>query len=157
MIKVMVFVTVALIVLSFSLAAEERSSPVISDLKVDPSSGPPGTIYTVSVRIMNPRDPKDIVEVLHEVRENVESMDVPIRDDGLEGDAVRGDGAYTGRSVVPRTAAKQTHRFEVFIQDKEGRKSNVLEYRFTVLERGSDIKLPYNHKSWGFLHHQDML
>jgi len=133
MIKVMVFVVVALIAMSFPLAAEEILGPVISDLKVDPSSGPPGTIYTISVRIVSPRDPKDIVEVLHQVREDVESMDVPIRDDGLEGDAVRGDGIYTGRSVVPRTAAKQTHRFEVFIQDKAGRKSNVLEYRFTVL------------------------
>lgn len=29
--------------------------------------------------------------------------------------------------------ARQTHRFEVFVQDQAGRKSNVLEYRFTVL------------------------
>jgi len=135
MIKETVFVAVALIALSFTLAAEERTDPVISDLNVDPSSGPPGTIYTISVRIVSPRDPEGIVEVLHQVRENEESIDVPIRDDGLEGDAVRGDGVYTGRSVVPRTAAKQTHRFKVFIRDKAGRKSNVLEYRFTVINR----------------------
>jgi len=133
MIKVMVFVAVTLTVPSFPLPAEERPGPVISNLKVDPSSGPPGTIYTISVRIVSPRDPKDIVEVLHQVRENVESLDVQIHDDGLEGDAVRGDRVYTGRTAVPRTAAKQTHRFEVFIQDKAGRKSNVLEYRFNVL------------------------
>jgi len=74
MIKVMVLVAVALIAMSFSLTAEERPHPVISDLKVDPSSGPPGTVYTISVRIVSTRDPKDIVAVLHQVREDIESM-----------------------------------------------------------------------------------
>jgi hypothetical protein len=132
--KVMILVFAALLAMSFSLAAEERSGPVISDLKVDPLSGPPGTVYTISIRIVSPRNTEDIVLVLHQVRENMESIDVPIRDDGLEGDAVKGDRVYAGRSVVPRTAAKRIHRFELFIQDKAGRKSNVLEYRFTVLK-----------------------
>jgi len=64
----------------------------------------------------------------------MEKIEVAIHDDGLEGDAVKGDGRYTGRIMVPETAAQQTHRFEVYIHDTAGRTSNVLEYRFTVLK-----------------------
>jgi hypothetical protein len=55
----------------------------------------------------------------------------------VDGDAVRGDARYSGRIVVPQTAAQQTHRFKVYIHDKAGRMSNVLEYRFTVLKDAS--------------------
>jgi hypothetical protein len=113
--------------------AAQAGGPVISDLRVEPSSGPPGSTYTISVRIESPRNPDEIVPVLNEVRENQEKIEVGIRDDGLHGDAVRGDGRYTGQIAVPQTAAQQTHRFQVYIHDTAGRMSNVLEYRFTVL------------------------
>ncbi|HUK57577.1 MAG TPA: choice-of-anchor X domain-containing protein [Nitrospiria bacterium] len=132
--KVTALVAVALTAMSCSLAAGQGAGPVILDLAVDPSSGPPGTVYTISVRIESPRDPKAIVPLLYQVREGAEKIEVAIHDDGLDGDAAKGDGRYTGRSVVPDTAAQKTHRFEVFIRDKAGRKSNVLEYRFTVLK-----------------------
>ena len=127
-------VVLALMTLSVSSAAGQATGPVISDLRVEPSSGPPGSAYTVSVRVERPRDPKEIVPILIEVRENLEKIEVTINDDGLDGDAVRGDGRHTGRIVVPQTAAQQTHRFKVYIHDKAGRMSNVLEYRFTVLK-----------------------
>ena len=130
--NIIALIVLFLIAVSFSVAAEP--APVISDLKVNPSSGPSGTVYTISVRIVRPQDPRDLVAVLHQLREGVEPIDVPIHDDGQEGDAVKGDGIYTGRSSVPGTATKGTHRFEVFIEDKTGGKSNVLEYRFTVLK-----------------------
>jgi hypothetical protein len=130
--KLIALVVLFLIEASLSVAA--GPAPFISDLKVDPSSGPSGTVYTISVHIVRPQDPGNIEAILHQLREGVESIDVPIRDDGLEGDAVKGDGIYTGRSSVPGTASKGTHRFEVFIEDKTGGKSNVLEYRFTVLK-----------------------
>jgi hypothetical protein len=59
---------------------------------------------------------------------------VPINDDGLSGDVSRGDGIYTGINFVPESAERKTHIFQVFVRDKAGNKSNVLEYRFTVLE-----------------------
>ena len=130
--KIIALVVLFLIEVSLSVAA--GPAPVISDLKVDPSSGPSGTVYTISVRVVRPKDPRDLVAILHQLREGAESIDVPIRDDGMEGDPVKGDGIYTGRSSVPATASKGTHRFEVFIEDKTGVKSNVLEYRFTVLK-----------------------
>ncbi|MBI3597008.1 MAG: hypothetical protein HY203_07655 [Nitrospirae bacterium] len=132
--KVTALVALALMTLSYSSAAGQGPGPVISDLRVEPSSGPPGSAYSISVRIENPRDPKEIIPILNEVRENMEKIEVTIHDDGLDGDAVKGDGRYTGRIVVPGTAAQQTHRFEVYIHDKAGRISNVLEYRFTVLK-----------------------
>jgi len=129
-----ILLALALMMLSFSSATGQGSGPVISDLRVEPSSGPPGSSYTLSVRIEKPRDPREIVPILNEVRENMEKIEVAIHDDGLDGDAVRGDGRYSGRIVVPETAAQQTHRFKVFIHDKAGRMSNILEYRFTVLK-----------------------
>jgi hypothetical protein len=131
---VVTLVVLSLLAIALPLAAQERSGPLISNLTVHPSSGPPGTHYTISVRIVRPRDPKNIVAILHQIREARESDDIPIHDDGTEGDPVKGDGIYTGRSTVPSTAAKKTHHFEVFILDTSGRKSNVLEYQFTVLQ-----------------------
>jgi hypothetical protein len=130
---VMALVALSLLAMALPLAAQERTGPLISDLTVYPSSGPPGTDYTISVRIVSPRNPKEIVAVLHQKREMIESDDIPIHDDGVGGDAVNGDEIYTGHSTVPSTAAKKTHHFEVFILDTSGRKSNVLEYQFTVL------------------------
>jgi hypothetical protein len=130
---VMALVVALLLAMTLPLAAEEPSGPLISDLTVHPSSGPPGTDYTISVRIVSPRNPNEIVPVLHQLREMRESDDIPIHDDGTEGDAVKGDGIYSGQSAVPNTAAQRTHRFDVFILDASGRKSNVLEYHFTVL------------------------
>jgi hypothetical protein len=114
----------------------ESPPPVISELKVSPMSGPGGTVYHISVRVTAP---EGIVPLLHQKREAKETVDTPIRDDGLQGDAEKGDGIYTGRNDVPATAAKQVHRFEVFVQDQRGRKSNVLEYRFTVVEGGRSL------------------
>lgn len=130
---VMVLVALSFLAMALPLAAQERSGPLISDLTVHPSSGPPGTDYTISVRIVSPRNPKEIVPVLHQLRERRESDDLPIHDDGLESDAVKGDGIYSGHNTVPNTAAEKTHHFDVFIFDTSGRKSNVLEYHFTVL------------------------
>jgi hypothetical protein len=123
--------------LPLSSTAGQGAGPVISDLRVEPSSGPPGSTYTISVRIESPRDPKEIVPILNEMRENQEKIEVTINDDGIEGDSVKGDGRYSGRIVVPQTAAQQTHRFKVYIHDKAGRMSNVLEYHFTVLKDSS--------------------
>jgi len=132
---VMALVAMLLLTMALPLAAEESSGPLISDLTVHPSSGPPGTDYTISVRIVSPRNPNEIIPVLHQLREMRESDDIPIHDDGLEGDAVKGDGIYSGQNTVPNTAAQKTHHFDVFILDTSGRKSNVLEYHFTVLNK----------------------
>ena len=126
-----------LMTLSSSPAAGQGPAPVISDLRVEPSSGPPGSVYTITVRIETPRDPKEVVPILNELRENMEKIEVAINDDGLDGDAVKGDGRYTGRITVPQTAAQHTHRFQVYIHDTAGRTSNVLEYQFTVLKDAS--------------------
>ena len=110
----------------------DTPEPVISELKVTPVSGPAGTIYSISIRITGP---EEIIPLLHQRREGKETIDTPLWDDGLHGDAEKGDGIYTGRSDVPPTAAKRVHHFKVFVKDKAGRKSNVLEYEFTVLAR----------------------
>jgi len=117
-----------------SPAAGQDPTPVISDLRVAPSYGSPGSSYTISVRIDNPPSPEEIVPILYENRENMEKIEVKIHDDGLDGDEVKRDGRYTGRIEVPQTAAQETHHFKVYILDKAGRMSNVLEYQFTVVK-----------------------
>ncbi len=113
------------------IALIEPPGPVISDLTVSPLSGPTGTVYRISLRIASR---SGVVPLLRQVREGRETISVPLRDDGREGDVSKGDGIYTGHSGVPPTAARQTHHFEVYIEDEGGRKSNPLEYLFTVLE-----------------------
>ena len=123
----------ALITLACASAAGQAAGPVISDLRVEPSYGPPGSAYTISVHTETPRDPKEIAPILKEETEKMEKIEVPIRDDGFDGDALRVDGRYTGRIVVSQTAAQKTNHFKVYIHDTAGRVSNVLEYHFTVL------------------------
>src|SRR5579884_1669180 len=124
-----VILVLMVLVIPFPVSLVEPPHPVISDLRVSPTSGPTGTVYILSLRITSLGE---VVPLLHQIREGHLENDVPLRDDGLEEDVEKGDGIYTGRSGVPPTAAKQTHHFEVFIQDKMGRKSNVLNYQFTV-------------------------
>ncbi|TAK08630.1 MAG: hypothetical protein EPO39_04155 [Candidatus Manganitrophaceae bacterium] len=131
MLKQIAWVFIPLMVNLSPVSVIEPPDPVISNLQVSPSSGPVGTTYTLSLRITSLGE---IVPLLHQMREGKEAIDVSLRDDGLGEDAKKGDGIYTGHIGVPLTAAKQIHRFEVFVQDKTGRKSNVLEYRFTVVE-----------------------
>lgn len=125
------FIFFALIAIPLPISVVEPPNPVISDLNVSPAAGPVGSVYTISLRITSQGG---VIPLLHQMREGREAISVPLRDDGLEGDAAKGDGVYIGHSGVPPTAAKQTHRFEVFVQDRAGRKSNMLEYRFTVLK-----------------------
>ncbi len=123
-----------IILMIVTLISVLGESPMISEMKVNPIDGPTGTKYTISLRIAHPQGSGHIVEVLYQIREAGEAIEVLLRDDGLGGDLEKEDGIYSGRSVVPRTAARQTHRFEVFVRDKSGHKSNILEYRFTVLD-----------------------
>jgi len=132
--KQLASILIPLVAFGLSQAAViEPPNPLISELRVSPPSGPTGTIYKISLRVTSQAG---IVPLLHQLREGKEAISVPLRDDGLDGDAVKGDGIYTGHSGVPPKAARQTHRFEVFVQDHEGRKSNLLEYLFTVVEGG---------------------
>lgn len=132
MFKQIASIFIPLMALNLSpISIVESPSPVISDLNISPAAGPAGSTYTVSLRIASQGG---VVPLLHQVREGREEIDLPLRDDGLEGDEKKGDGIYVGHGGVPPRAAKQTHRFEVFVQDQAGRKSNVLEYQFTVLK-----------------------
>ncbi|HIE66099.1 MAG: choice-of-anchor X domain-containing protein [Nitrospira sp.] len=116
------------------IAQGEDLSPAISDLKVQPGKGPAGTVFTITLRITDPQGHDDLERTLFQRREGRESSEITLHDDGLNGDVSKGDGIYTGKDRVPKTAAKATHLFEVFVRDKSGHRSNLLEYTFTVLE-----------------------
>ncbi len=136
------FIKICLIAVAFMLlpaankasAREDQRAPVISDLKVVPQAGPVGTMYKITLRITDTQGPNDVIKILYHLREKVEGIQLPINDDGVNGDVSRGDGIYTGMNFVPESAERKTHIFQVFVRDKEKNKSNVLEYRFTVLE-----------------------
>ena len=116
-----------------ALPAEGEDGPAISDLKVSPDAGFAGTIYTITLRVTDPQGPQDIEETLYHVRESKEWIKVRINDAGVEGDVRKGDGIYTGKSVVPTSADISTHRFRVHVRDRSGNRSNALTYTFTVL------------------------
>jgi len=135
------FINIFLIVAAFmclsamdKVSAQNTRSPVISNLKIAPQGGPAGTIYRITLGVTDPQGPQDVIKILYHLRENVEGIQVPINDDGVNGDALSGDGIYTGINFVPESAERKIHIFQVFVRDKAGNKSNVLEYRFTVLE-----------------------
>ncbi|MBN4054532.1 hypothetical protein JYT87_02365 [Nitrospira defluvii] len=129
---VLVFVALFAATPNLTSAETKDTAPVIFDLIIDPAAGPTGTPYTLTLHITHPQGPDNIVHILYQMREGLEAIEVLINDEGLDGDLKKGDGIYSGQSRVPDTASKQSHRFEVFIRDKEGHKSNVLAYRFTV-------------------------
>jgi hypothetical protein len=133
--KIALLMTMFVLIAAASNSADNGQSPVISDLKADPSAGSAGTVYAITLKILDPQGPEDIVQILYQVREAIETIEVPIHDGGIHGDALKGDGIYTGWSEVPETAARQIHRFEVFVEDKAGHRSNVLTYEFSVLEK----------------------
>lgn len=112
----------------------KSDAPVISGLEVDPISGPVGSKFMLSLHIIDPQGLGDIIQILYQLREGVEAIEVPLNDKGVDGDRKAGDGIYSGQSIVPKTASKQMHRFQVFVRDKGGHKSNILEYQFTVVE-----------------------
>ena len=109
-------------------------SPVISDLHLDRESAPVGYSYTIAVRIVDPQGAEDIVPRLYLLREGIETIEVPINDEGLDGDVVKGDGIFTGRETVPPSAAVGPHRFDIHALDRAGHTSNILQFRFIVLE-----------------------
>ncbi len=115
-------------------AKGEDLSPVISNLEIHPKKGPAGTTFTITLRITDPQGPDDIMRTLFQMREGRESIEIVINDDGLNSDVSKGDGIYTGKDRVPKTAAKVAHHFEVFVRDASGHRSNLLAYTFTVLE-----------------------
>ena len=132
------YIVIATVLLFFAfpstLLPASIDAPVISDLRLDRRAGSVGAVYTLSLRISDPQGPDNIVKTVHQLREKTEKILVPINDDGLYGDAVENDGIYTGRNVVPSSAAPGTHRFRIFVRDKDGNKSNQLDYRFEVVE-----------------------
>ncbi len=132
---VWLFLATALYVEASPVLPEEGSGvlPRISDLHVTPQSGPRGTRYTIAVKIVHPQGAKDITAILYQVREQSELTRLEINDAGQHGDTVAGDGIYTAESTVPGTAARGAHHFQLFVRDRVGHQSNILQYRFTVM------------------------
>ena len=115
----------------------DDAAPVISDLSVNPSSGPIDTHYTITLHITSVKGPSAIEDTLYQTREHMEDIPLPLNDLGVNGDAKAGDGVYSAVGVVPHTAAAGVHTFTVYVKDTAGRHSNVLLYQFTVIRKKS--------------------
>jgi hypothetical protein len=114
-------------------AAENRANaPVITNLKLEPSTAPRGSRIRVTIQIYDRQGPRAIVPTLHFLREGSELIRVPLHDDGTRGDNVARDGFYTGEMTVPRSAAVGHHWFVASVYDRSGRQSNLLVYEFWV-------------------------
>ncbi len=112
--------------------ADDAVSPRLLALQVSPDTGPRGTRYTIAVKIIDPQGADDIVALLYQVREQAELIRLQVNDEGRGADQVAGDGVYTGQSLVPETASVGVHHFRLFVRDRDGHQSNILQYRFTV-------------------------
>ena len=97
----------AVLLASVLASPAKKEAPVISNISVDPSAGPNGTVYTLSVHISDPQGRDNIVQVLHQIRENREAIQVPLNDEGRDGDLKKGDGVYSGQSIVLNIVAKE--------------------------------------------------
>ena len=115
------------------------NTPVITNLKIEPSSALPGVIVMIRIQIFDRQGQEDIVPILYLLREGLELIRTPLYDDGTCGDSVPMDGFYTGRMTVPLTASVGSHWFVVYIYDKAGHRSNLLIYEFWVPESRKHI------------------
>lgn len=131
----MIPMLVLLAALAVPTAENDAISPRISGLQITPASGPRGARYTIALKIIDPQGADDVVALLYQLRERSELIRLEINDEGRGADREAHDGIYTGVSVVPDTAARGVHDFQVFVRDRDGHQSNILHYRFTV-ERG---------------------
>lgn len=74
MLKQIASIFIPLTALSLSpISIVEPPSPVISDLRVSPASGPAGSIYAISLRITSQAG---VVPLLHQVREGREETEL---------------------------------------------------------------------------------
>jgi len=113
-------------------------APVISRLKVLPASGSAGIGYKLSLHIDDPQGIDDVPKILYQIREGIEPIELILSNAG-KADLESGEGFFSAQTSVPQTASRQRHRFEVFVRDNSGHKSNILLYHFAVLE-GIQIK-----------------
>ncbi|MBI3611257.1 MAG: hypothetical protein HY204_11240 [Nitrospirae bacterium] len=107
-------------------------APVITNLNWVPGSGPAGSRVVVRVHLFDRQGAGNIIPILYQIREGLEEIRVPIYDDGTHGDAWPDDGFFAGPMTVPRTAAPGPHWFVVYVFDRDGHRSNLLLYEFTV-------------------------
>jgi hypothetical protein len=117
---------------SAGAAGNKADAPVITNLKLDPSTAPRGSRILVHVEIFDRQGPGDVVPTLYFLREGWELLRVPVHDDGTRGDSVARDGFYTGEIRVPVSAAIGNHWFIVSVYDRSGHRSNLLIYEFWV-------------------------
>ena len=109
-------------------------SPVISKLKVNPLSGAYGTVIGITIEIYDPQGLNNVRHELHQIREGIEPILLKLYDDGTHGDNTAHDRIFSGETRVPKTAATGVHEFKVVVFDKNGNRSNLLAYKFTVLK-----------------------
>ncbi len=114
-------------------AQNRMDAPVITNLKIEPSSAPRGSRLLVHIKIFDRQGRDDILPVLYLLREGRETIKTPVYDDGMHKDALPNDGFYTGVMTIPLTAGIGNHWFVGYVYDKGGLRSNMLIYELWVL------------------------
>lgn len=91
----------------------------------------PATVYNdglteirLTARVSDPNGPGDIAEVLGDISDIGGNADVPMNDDGVNGDESAGDGKYSLLHVVPDTVTPGDHTVEIAVKDTAGEEAS---------------------------------
>lgn len=113
---------------------DRLNAPVVTNLNMAPGSGPAGSRVVVRLHLYDRQGVGNVVPILHEIREGIEEIRIPIYDDGTHDDLLPSDDFFAGHMIVPLTASPGPHWFVVYIFDRDGNRSNLSLTEFTVTD-----------------------
>lgn len=112
------------------------SSPMISELRVSPNVGYPGTKVRIQLSVHDPQGLNDVEQTLYLIVDGSGEITIRIYDDGTNGDSRAGDGEFIGKMEIPPNVMLQRHEFVVYLFDRAGNRSNTLTFDMKILSRG---------------------
>jgi hypothetical protein len=114
------------------------AAPVLSEGGVDPDFPAPGDLVTYTVRVTNAG--RSIGDVFIDLTSVGGDQYVRMTDDGVEPDAVAGDGIYTAADVLSRAATDGDHLATVTAWDGPNEEFSTLDIVVTVNNPTSAIR-----------------
>lgn len=118
---------------------EGANSPVIANLKFEPSIAARGSEVIIRVQVFDRQGGEDVIPMLYLEREGIELIKTPLYDNGEKYDTIPNDGFYTGLMTVPQSAALGKHWFVVYLFDRSRHRSNLLIHELTILGERQEV------------------
>ena len=128
-----------LILFGLQSVNEGANTPVITNLKFEPTFAVRGSEVIIRVQVFDRQGHEDIIPMLYLEREGIEMIKTPLYDHGKKYDSIPNDGFYTGRMTVPQSSALGKHWFVVYLFDRSRHRSNLLIQEITVLAERQEL------------------